>query len=75
MSRVYNNTDDNATLFYGANGNDYVVSHQQSAVITVAEAIGRSPRGVYYRHDLEVWALRIKRKKDKEAVRSFFNKV
>lgn len=64
---------DDAQLFLGANGHDYVVSRRREAVAEVAKAIGRRS-GIYYRTDFDVWAIRIRNKRDKKAVRNLFGK-
>jgi len=53
----------------GFGGHLYVFSCSREAVERVARSLGRSG-GVYYRSDLDVWALRIRRDQDKQAVRS-----
>ena len=65
---------DKAQLFRGANGHDYVVSRRREAVEAVARAIGRRS-GIYYRPEYRCWALRIRRERDKQAVRRLFGKI
>jgi hypothetical protein len=64
---------DEAQLFYGINGHDYVVSRLREPVEEVARAIGRKT-GVYYKAKYMVWALRIRSKQGKEAVRRLFGR-
>lgn len=52
----------------GFGGHLYVFSSSREAVERVARALGRRA-GVYYRRDYGVWALRVRREKDKRAVR------
>jgi hypothetical protein len=65
---------DEAQLRYGANGHDYVFARRREAVETVARAIGRRS-GIYYRPDYRVWVIRIRAKRDKEAVRRLFGRL
>lgn len=52
----------------GFGGHVYVFSSSREAVEAVARALGRRS-GVYYRADHGVWALRVRRERDKRAVR------
>lgn len=62
---------DQAQLRCGANGYDYVFSRRREAVAAVAAAIGRRS-GIYYWPKYGVRALRIRRARDKTAVRRLF---
>lgn len=55
----------------GFGGHLYVFSSSREAVERVARALGRRA-GVYYRRDYGVWVLRIRRERDKRAVREMW---
>lgn len=63
-----------AQLFRAPNGNDYVFARRREAVEAVARAIGRRS-GVYWRKEYRCWALRIRARRHKEAVRRLFGKL
>lgn len=52
----------------GITGNLYVYCKDQVAVEEIAESIGRSKRGVYFNHNLQCYALRVKQRKHKQAL-------
>ncbi len=64
-----------AQLRIGIGGHCYVISTRREAVLEVAKALGRSPRGVYYRKEYGCWALRIRRDRDKRAVKQLFGRA
>ena len=58
-------------IHHGITGNVYVYCKDQSEVEKIAEAIGRSKKGVYYNHIYRCFALRVKSKKHKQRLKEF----
>jgi hypothetical protein len=56
----------------GLGGNYYVYCKWQIPVMTIAKKIGKSMNAVYFHKEYKVWAIRVRSKKHKEALKSLF---
>jgi hypothetical protein len=75
MNRLRRCLSGTAVLYIGLGGHYYVVSKNRGPVAEVAAKIGRSPRSVYHRSDFDCYALRVRRERDKQALRRLFREA